>query len=78
MSRDQFCGQVLEVADGVVVVDRAGAPVVLPADESAYETAPPGVYRLTDTGEEVVNPDYVTTWTLLERPAGSPPPMPPV
>jgi hypothetical protein len=76
ISRDQFCGQVLEVVDGVVVVDREGTPTVLPADEAAYEAAAPGTYRLADTGEEVVDPDYVTTWTLLERPAGNPPPGP--
>jgi hypothetical protein len=69
VSQDQFCGTVIEVADGVVVVDRDGAPAVLPADEAAYEVAAPGTYRLASTGETVVNPDYVTTWTLLERPA---------
>jgi hypothetical protein len=77
VSRDQFCGEVTEVADGVVVVDRDGEPTVLPADEAAYDVAAPGVYRLAGTGEQVVNPDYVTTWTLLERPADSPPPSPP-
>lgn len=74
VSRDQFCGRVLEVADGVVVVDRDGTPIVLPSDEAAYEPAPPGSYRLSGSGEVVVDPDYVTTWTLLERQAGSPPP----
>jgi hypothetical protein len=74
VSRDQFCGRVTEVVDGVVVVDRDGTPAVLPADEAAYEVAAPGVYRLLGTGEEVVDPDYVTTWTLLERPSDSPPP----
>ena len=77
ISRDQFCGRVVEVADGVVVVDRNGTPAFLPSDEAAYEVAAPGTYRLAGTGEEVVDPDYVTTWTLFERPAGSPPPVPP-
>jgi hypothetical protein len=74
VSREEFCGRVTEVIDGVVIVDRDGTPAVLPADEAAYEVAPPGTYRLFGTGEDVVDPDYLTTWTLLERPGGSPPP----
>jgi hypothetical protein len=77
ISRDQFCGRVTEVADGVVTVDRDGTPVFLPADEAAYEVAAPGTYRLAGTGEEVVDPDFVTTWILFQCPAGSPPPVPP-
>lgn len=67
--REQFCGTVLEVADGVVVVERGDdEPAVLPADEDAYDEAPPGTYELAGSGEDVVNPDYVTTWEVHERP----------
>lgn len=76
VSRDQFCGQVTEVADGVVVVDRDGESVVLPADEAAYEMAAPGTYRLAGTGEEIIDPDYVTTWTLLGQAPDGPPASP--
>jgi hypothetical protein len=65
-SAQQFCGRVLEVADGVVVVDRPGEdePAVLPADAAAYRPAATGRYTLNGTGEVVVNPDYVTTWRV--------------
>jgi hypothetical protein len=59
---------VLNVADGVVVVQRPHAPAepaVLPADPAAYETAAPGRYVLSTTGEAVVDPDYITTWDVL-------------
>ena len=64
----QFCGQVLEVADGVVVVERPGEdePAVLPADSGAYRAAEPGSYRLSDTGEMVINPDFLSTWRVAE------------
>lgn len=63
--QDQFCGEVLEVADGVVVVRRPGGePALLPADAEAYEPAPAGRYRLRTTGEVVTDPDYVTTWRV--------------
>jgi hypothetical protein len=66
---EQFCGQVLEVGDGVVVVDRPGGePALLPADADAYEPAAAGTYRLRATGEEIRDPDYVTTWHVAVHP----------
>jgi len=68
VSQEQFCGRVLEVADGVVVVERPHAPAepaVLPADPAGYEKAPAGRYVLATTGEAVEDPDYVTTWDVL-------------
>ncbi len=61
---EQFCGRVLEVGDGVVVVDRAGDSAVLPADAGAYEVAKPGRYVLQSSGETVVDPDYLTVWDV--------------
>ena len=73
---EQFCGQVLEVGDGVVVVDRPGGePALLPADADAYEPAAAGEYRLKRTGEVVRDPDFVTTWQVAVRP-GTPAPEP--
>ena len=61
----QFCGRVLEVADGVVVVERGdGEPAVLPAEAAAYEPAKPGRYVLSGSGEAVINPDFVTVWDV--------------
>ncbi len=56
----------LEVCDGVVVVERPGEdePAVLPADVAAYRQAEPGRYTLAETGETVVNPDFLSTWRI--------------
>ena len=74
LRQEQFCGRVLQVADGVVVVERPhapGDPALLPADYAAYDEAAPGHYLLSTTGETVVDPDYVTTWDVLgDAPAG--------
>jgi hypothetical protein len=66
----QFCGEVLEVADGVVVVERPGEdePAVLPADAAAYRPAEPGTYTLHESGEAVVNPDFIVTWRVASTP----------
>ncbi len=61
---EQFCGRVLEVGEGVVVVERRGEPAVLPADAGAYEAAQPGRYVLQTSGETVNDPDYLTVWDV--------------
>jgi hypothetical protein len=78
LRQEQFCGRVLQVADGVVVVERPqspGNPAVLPADHDAYDEAAPGRYVLAATGETVVDPDYVTTWEVLADPPSAEPPF---
>lgn len=70
VDREQFCGRVLDVADGVVVVERPHAPddpAVLPADPANYDAAAAGRYVLAG-GETVVDPDYVTTWDVVVDP----------
>ncbi len=75
LRQEQFCGRVLKVADGVVVVERPhapGDPAVLPADYDAYDEAAPGRYVLATTDETVVDPDYVTTWDVVsDQPDGA-------
>ena len=65
----QFWG-VVERADPSVGVRLAlqgkslGEHYDLPPDLRGYDEAPPGEYRLRSTHETVVNPDYVSTWTV--------------
>ena len=72
VSRTQFCGVVLEVSEGVVVVDKDGEPALLPSDDLAYASAPRGTYTLSGSGEVVVDPDYVTTWDVTRTPEPGP------
>lgn len=69
IGREQFCGVVQEVGDGVVVVARGdGSPAVIPADEDAFRSAPAGSYTLAGSGEVVLDPDVLTTWTVVVHP----------
>jgi hypothetical protein len=75
LHQEQFCGRVLDVAEGAVVVERPhapGDPARLPADPAAYEVAAPGSYVLATTGETVVDPDYLTTWDVVSGHDGGP------
>ena len=49
---------------------RDGDTYRLPSHPSAFQRASPGVYRLGTTGEEVIDPDFLTSWTI-QRPADS-------
>jgi hypothetical protein len=43
---------------------RVGETYWLPPDPSCFERARPGQYRLRSTGEVIVDPDYISDWTI--------------
>jgi hypothetical protein len=51
---------------GIRVVLSDGEVLTLPPDPDSFRDARPGVYRLRSTGEEVVDPDLTTVWTIRE------------
>jgi len=69
----QYYGLVTEASrDRGVLIEchgaYAGEICGLPPATTGFVEAKPGTYRLRATGEEVTDPDYLTTWTL-QRPA---------
>jgi len=52
---------------------RAGEVYWLPPDVSNFEEAQPGVYRLKETDEEIVDPDFLSTWTIQAADAANDP-----
>jgi hypothetical protein len=53
---------------GIEVALADGELLTLPPDPSAFRDAKPGIYRLRSTGEEIVDPDLTTVWTIREPP----------
>ena len=51
---------------GIRVVLSDGEVLTLPPDVGSFRDAKPGVYRLRSTGEDVVDPDLTTVWTIRE------------
>lgn len=51
-------------SQGITVRMADGSTYLLPPDLRGIHEAPPGVYRLRSTGEEVENPDLLATWTI--------------
>jgi len=56
-SIDDSQGIVIEKADGT-------GCYAIPPDLNALHPAPAGEYRMRTTGEIVVNPDFISTWTV--------------
>jgi hypothetical protein len=68
---EQFHGVVTEVDAhrGITIAlrgNRAGQTKSLPPAVEAFSPAPKGTYSLHSTGEEVVDPDFLATFTLVQ------------
>lgn len=66
---EQFFGTVMSAhpSEGVTLRlegSRSGETYTLPPDLAAFSPARPGSYRLRETGENVVDPDYTTVWSM--------------
>jgi hypothetical protein len=70
VEQHQLHGEIIRVENNhiVVIKQKSGDEYKLPYQANAYQDAPAGEYRLRSTGEAVVNPDLMTTWTI-HRPA---------
>lgn len=63
--RKQFWGTVTAADKSKILIEQKNGEILsLPPDLSAIEPAPEGEYRLHSTGEVVVNPDFLSTWTV--------------
>ena len=51
--------------DGIgFVISNTSKTFYLPPDLSAIKIAVEGEYRLKETGELVINPDFISSWTI--------------
>ena len=66
LGQHQWFGTILTFSnnEGIKIrLSNSDFPCCLPPDPRGISKAKPGTYRLRSTGEEVVNPDYLATWT---------------
>ena len=64
LNRTQFCGTVVRANDQEIVIEKDKEEFYLPPDLSSIRVAPEGEYKLRSTGEIIVNPNLLTTWTV--------------
>jgi len=62
----QAHGNIVAINENTIVVLRedTGNEFSIPYDEDAFLPADPGEYSLRGSGEIVVNPDFISTWTI--------------
>jgi hypothetical protein len=66
LEQNQFHGEIVRINENEGIVIRlhdSDEEFKLPPSVKSLQPAPPGEYRLRATGEVVVNPDFITTWT---------------
>lgn len=64
---EQFHGEIIRASREEGIILRLGGTDIerwVPPDLSRLEPATPGNYRLKDSGEGVVDPDLLSTWTV--------------
>ena len=67
IEQKQFWGTVVSANDTCIEFrQNNGVVCSIPPQLAAIEPAPPGEYTLNSTGEIVVNPDYLTTWSYYK------------
>ena len=67
---EQFHGEIVRASQAEGIIIRLNGSVEerwVPPDLSRLEEAAPGNYRLKKTGEVVVDPDLLSTWTVYPR-----------
>lgn len=64
VSQEQLHGHVKEIGGSIRLQLSSGEDYQLPPDPGAFYPAAPGEYRLRATGEVVVDPDFIATWTI--------------
>jgi hypothetical protein len=64
--QEQYFGKIESIDnDGWMNIERDGVSVTrIPCDATAMWLADKGTYRLRSTGEEIVDPDILSTWTI--------------
>jgi hypothetical protein len=69
IEQQQFVGTILTFSnqEGIrIELQDSDKPFHLPPDPRGIRVAKPGTYRLRSTGHEVVDPDYLATWTIVK------------
>ena len=60
-----FAGVIVEANERrILVEEKNGERIPLPPDLNAVRPAQPGCYRSPITGETIVNPDFLMSWSI--------------
>ena len=69
LEQKQMHGDIIRINDkeGIVIkLHNSETEYKLPSDLDSVQEAPEGEYRFRSTGEIVLNPHYMTSWTITK------------
>lgn len=69
IGQQQWFGTILTFSnkEGIKIkLEDSDKPCGLPPDPRGIRKAKPGIYRLRSSRKEIVNPDYLATWTSVK------------
>ena len=65
VGQEQMFGTIMDVNDRTIeIVLDNGVPYSLPPDTRPFQPADKGEYRLRSTGQVVIDPDYICTYSI--------------
>jgi len=75
LEQKQIHGNILRINEheGIVIwINNSSEEYKLPPDLNSLQDAPKGEFRLRSTGEVVVDPDLLATWTITKAKSEDP------
>jgi hypothetical protein len=68
VKQSQLHGDITRITESAILIKLSGSgeEYSLPPDIEAISEATPGEYRFKSTGEVIVNPDFMASWTIHE------------
>lgn len=66
IKREQFYGEIIRFDDkGIdILLNNSDRIFSLPPEKDAIEVAEPGEYKFHSTGEVIIDPDFLSVWTI--------------
>lgn len=64
--RYQYFGEIVSIDDVISIQTSEGSVKTLPPDIKSFKKAPKGIYMLKFNGEQIINPDFVTSWSMTK------------
>lgn len=66
IERYQYFGEIVSIDEVISIKTDDGKINTLPPDVKTLEKAEKGIYTLLSNGKQIENPDYVTSWKVIQ------------
>ena len=64
--RYQYFGEIISIDNVISIKTKEGSIWTLPPDTKSLRKASKGIYTLKSNGEQIENPDFLSTWNVTK------------